>query len=153
MKKFLKYFEMFYFIYFLVGVVCGILVYFGMDFEFLEFLFGFYSYTFFLPISSIIYIIFGCLLCKHRNYLINIVDGVLCFILTVFYPSFTCYYIYGFNKYLYYFMGLCFSFFPLIFCIIEKNKIEFFHIVKTVTRIFMIIFAVLVILIVKSCGA
>ena len=153
MKKILKYFEIFYFIYFLVGVVCGILVYFGMDFEFLEFLFGFYSYTFFLPISSIIYIIFGCLLCKHKNYLINIVDGVLCFILIVCYPGFPCYYIYDFNKYLYYFMGLCFSFLPLLFCIIEKKKIEFFHILKTVTRIFMIIFAVLFILILQSCGA
>ena len=153
MKKFLTYFEIFYLIYFLVGVVCGIITYFSIDVEIPQILIDLYISTFFYPVATIIYIIFGCLLYKHRNFLMNIIDGLLCFALTFFLPGLLNAYIYEFNKYLYYFMGLCFSFLPIIFCFIEKKKIEFFHIIKIITRILMIILSILILLMLESCGA
>ena len=50
------------------------------------------------------------------NFLMNVIDGILCFILTAFYPYPVSVEIYDFNKYLYYFLGACFSFLPIIFC-------------------------------------
>ncbi len=145
-KDFVKYFEIVAFIYFFIGIIILFL-----KLEFLDVLINFYSNTFLF--MFIAYLIFGCMFYKHRSYLMNIIDGLFCFGLTFFYPfpSFNIY-IYDFNKYLYYFLGGCFSFLPLIFCVIDKEKIAFFHIFRTVTRIFMIIFAVFVILLLKSCG-
>ena len=149
--KLIKWFEIIAFIYFLVGVLCGIQIqYSPINFEIPEIVGMFYMYTLFW--SGIVYLVFGCILYKHRNFLMNVIDGILCFILTAFYPYPVSIEIYDFNKYLYYFLGACFSFLPIIFCIIDKNKIKFFHIFKTITRIFMIIFIILIILIMNSCS-
>lgn len=149
--KLIKYFEIVAFIYFIVGALCGLQIqYSPIKFEFLEIIVMFYMYTFYW--CGIVYLIFGCILYKHRNFFMNVIDGILCFTLTVFYPYPVFISIYDFNKYLYYFLGGCFSFLPIIFCIIDKKKIDTFHILKTITRIFMIIFIVLIILIMNSCS-
>ena len=150
-KKLIKWFEIVAFIYLFVGVLCGIQIkYQPINFEIPEFIGMFYTYTFWA--IGCIYLVFGCLLYKHRNFFMNIIDCILCFILTVFNPYPVCIAIYDFNKYLYYLLGFCFSFLPIIFCVIDKKKIDFFHVFKTITRIFMIIFIVLIILIMQSCS-
>ena len=150
--KFIKWFEIIAFIYFLVGVLCGIqILYSPINFEIPDIVGMFYMYTIFW--SSIVYLVFGCILYKHRNFLMNVIDSVLCFVLTAFYPYPVSIAIYDFNKHLYYFLAGCFTFLPIIFCIIGKNKIKFFHIFKTITRILMIMFIVLIILIMNSCSA
>jgi hypothetical protein len=150
--KLIKCFEIVAFIYFFIGVLCGLQIQYSLvDFEIPEFISMFYVYTFYF--CGIVYLIFGCILYKHRSFLMNLIDGILCFILTVTYPYPVFISIYEFNKYLYYFLGGCFSFLPVIFGIIDKKKIDAFHILKTVTRIFMITFIVLIILIINSCSA
>lgn len=149
--KLIKYFEIVAFIYFLFGTLCGLQIqYSPINFEIPEIIVMFFTYTFYW--CGIVYLIFGCILYKHRNFLMNVIDGILCFILTVFFPYPVFGLIYDFNKYLYYFLGGCFSFLPIIFCIIDKKKIDAFHILKTITRIFMIIFIILIILIMSSCS-
>lgn len=149
--KLIKWFEIIAFIYFLVGVLCGIqFLYSPINFEIPDIVGMFYMSTIFW--SGIVYLVFGCILYKHRNFLMNVIDSVLCFVLAAFYPHPVCYDIYNFNKYLYYFLAGCFSFLPIIFCIIDKNKIKFFHIFKTITRILMIMAMVLIILILNSCS-
>ena len=150
-SMFIKWFEIIAFIYFLVGVLCGIQIqYSPINFEIPDIILNYLGPTYLF--SGIIYLVFGCILYKHRSFLMNVIDGILCFILTVFYPYPVCYDIYNFNKYLYYFLALCFSFLPIIFCTINKNKIKFFHIFKTITRILMIMVMVLIILILNSCS-
>ena len=150
-KKY-KIFEYIAFIYFFTGVLCGlILEYTNIKLGILEFLTLFYLYTFLF--ASLVYLIFGCLLCKHRSFLMNIIDGILCYCLTIFYPYPIFHHIYNFNKYLYYFLGGCFAFLPLIFCVIDKKKIDKYHLLKTITRILMIIFVVVIMLTIKSCNS
>ena len=149
--RLIKCFEIIAFIYFFIGVLCGIQIqYSPISFEIPDIVGMFYTGTFLW--CGNVYLVFSCILYKHRNFLMNVIDGILCFILTAFYPYPVFLFIYDFNKYLYYFLGVCFSFLPIIFCIIDRNKIKFFHIFKTITRIFMIIFIILIILIMNSCS-
>ena len=146
-----KIFEIAVFVYFFIGTVCGLLIaYTQIRFEFLYMITCFYMYT--VIWSSLIYLTVGCLFYKHRYFLMNIIDGALCFCLTALYPYPVYIIIYRFNKYLYYFLGGCFSLLPLIFCIMDKTKIDLFHIFKIITRIFMIVFMIVTILLLKSCG-
>ncbi len=148
----IKIFEIISFVYFFIGAVCEILIeYTNISFAYLDIITKFYMFTFMW--ISVLYLIIGCILCKHRHYLMNIIDSALCFCLIAVSPFPIFVYIYDFNKYLYYSLGLCFSCLPLIFCIIDKTKINSFYILKTITRIFLIIFTVLVIIMFKSCGS
>ena len=96
--KFIKWFEIIVFIYFLVGVLCGIQIqYSPINFKIPDIILDYLGPTYIF--SGIIYLVFGCILYKHRNFLMNVIDGILCFILTVFFPYPVCYDIYNFNKY------------------------------------------------------
>ena len=144
-------FEILAFVYFFIGVVGGLLIkYIPLGPEFLVIASTIYMFVYIG--SPIIYLIIGCLLYKHRNFIMNIIDSVLCYCLTAFGPFPIYLNIYFFNKYLYYLLGLFFSFLPLIFCIFDKTKIEFVHVLKIITRIFMIAVMVLIVLLLGSCA-
>ena len=148
-EKEMKYFEYCMFFYFLIGVIGHVLIKFtDIDFTALTIL---YVNTF-TPVLFA-YLIVSCILYKYSNYWMNIIDGILSFVLTMVYPYPIFIYIYNFNKYLYYFLGLCFAFIPLVFCAIDKKKIELFHLIKVLTRLLIIIFVVFIILMLNSCGA
>lgn len=145
-------FEVVAFLYFLIGVVCGLTIYYPqIDLVIPDFFVNSYYVTFIW--FPYFYLLFGCLLFSYGNFWLNIVDCILCFLLSVFYPYPVYVEIYNFNKYLYYLLGFCFSFLPMLVCVVRKNKVDFNHIFKTITRILMVIFFVLVILILNSCGA
>ena len=143
-KKLLLAFDIIIGIYFLLGIIF-------IKIDIVDNpLFGFYFTTFmFMPL---VYIVFGCLCYKHKNLVMNIIDGALCYILTAIFPYPVCSDLYIFNAVIYNILGICFSFLPLLFCIIDKEKVNIITFLKVVVRILMIIFTVYVLLILNSCG-
>lgn len=141
--------DLVFFIYFLFGAIFSVSIEYNF-FEIPEIIASFYVYTFIW--AFFIYVIYGCFCVKHRNILMNIFDGLLCFILTCFYPYPIVISLYENYKNLYYVLSGIFIFLPIIFSFIDKEKIDFEKIIKVFTRVAMIIFIIMIVLMLQSCG-
>lgn len=150
----IKKFDLFFFVYFLTGIITyKIYVDIGNDYS-KESLFNiiviFYLYSFY--IFSLIYLISVCFFVKHRHILMNIIDGILCYILTCLLPSPVLTYIYEYNMLLYYILSGIYIILPIVFNYIDKEELDINNVLKVVTRLLMIIFTLFTIFILNSCS-
>ncbi len=143
-------FEWFSFIYFSVGAICAFIIdYTDVRMILLTLLSMVYMYTFsFVLLANCAVAFVGY---KHKSFIMNIVDGFLCLILTQFipYPLYSS--IYEKSPFLYFSLGTIFASLPILFGIIDKEKIELSHVLRTTTRVCMIIFAILILIMMHSC--
>ena len=145
-KKLRNYFEIIAFLYFAIGVFFGFIIEVAkIDIGIFEFIAILYMDTFLLALF--LYFIYGILIYKHKSIFINIIDSIM-YLLTIF----GLISIYDFSKVLYYLIGLCFSLSPLLYSIIDKERDNLYYVLRIITRILMVLFLILIVLMLGSCS-
>lgn len=146
--KSLKYFDYGYFVISLLSVIISYLNI--KKIIYTHFLFSFSMI--FTMVCGFIYLIGGCLLYNHKKKILYFIDSLFCICLLFVWPYPIFVNIYEYSEHLYYFLGAVFSLLPLAYCYIEKVKVDFRVIIKSLTRICMILLIIFLILFLQSCS-
>lgn len=148
-KEGLYKYEKVMFIYFLVGVIGVInIVYIDTDIGdvIMSLLAPIYLYTF--QLAYVTYLAMSCVGYKHKSIIMNIIDALFCLPLIPILAMD----IYESSKTIFYLVGGCFSFLPMLFGLIDERRIESLQILKMCTRVLMVVFIVLIVIMLDSCS-